>query len=147
MTSYQLTIGEIYVCHRDNKRIQIFLKEFKYISKFGEDSLSDPRDIKLSKDYIYVLDESNPCVYLFDYDHILQKRHITRGNGMLVSDPYFFFIDDSSNLPISDYGSNILIFLTLTLFTIYSNLLQFVILELLSPIYTLPLQNYLFLFL
>ena len=66
---------------------------------------------------------------------------------MLVSDPYFFFIDDSSNLPISDYGSNILIFLTLTLFTIYSNLLQFVILELLSPIYTLPLQNYLFLFL
>ena len=69
------------------------------------------RNIKLSKDYIYVLDVSNPCVYLFDYDHILQKRHITRGNGMLVSDPHSFFIDDSNNLLISDYGSSsILIF-------------------------------------
>ena len=74
----------IYVCDSDNKRIQILSKEFKLISKFGEDSLSNPRDIRLSKDYIYVLDGSNPCVYLFDYDHILQKRHITRGNGMLV---------------------------------------------------------------
>ena len=105
------TNGDIYVCDRDNKRIQILSKHFKFISKFGEDSLSSPRDIKLSKDYIYVLDVSNPCVYLFNYDHILQKRQITRGNGMLVSDPYYFFIDDSNNLLISDYGSNsILIF-------------------------------------
>ena len=45
-------------------------------------------------------------MYLFDYDHILQKRHITRGDGMLVSDPSSFFIDDSNNLLISDYGTN-----------------------------------------
>ena len=50
-------------------------------------------------------------MYLFDYDHNLQKRHITRGNGILVSNPNSFFIDDSNNLLISDYGSNsILIF-------------------------------------
>ena len=105
------TNGDIYVCDRDNKRIQIISKDFKFISKFREDSLSEPRDIKLSKDYIYVLDVSNPCVYLFDYDHILQKKQITRGKGMLVSDPYFFFIDDSNNFLISDRGSNsILIF-------------------------------------
>ena len=107
---YGLTInqanGDIYVCDSGNKRIQILSKYFKFISKFGEDSLSFPRDIKLSKDYIYVLDGSNPCVYLFDYDHILQKRHITRGNGMLVSDPHYIFIDDSNNLLISDCGSN-----------------------------------------
>ena len=112
---YGLTInqtnGDIYVCDNGNKCIQILSKDFKFISKFGKDFLSKPRDIKLSKDYIYVLDGSNPCVYLFDYDHILQKRHITRGNGMLVSDPYFFFIDNSNILFISDYGSNsILIF-------------------------------------
>ena len=95
---YGLTInqtnGDIYVCDSDNKRIQILSKDSKFISKFGEDSLSNPRDIKFSKDYMYVLDGSNPCVYLFDYDHILQKRHITRGNGMLVSNPLFFFIGD-----------------------------------------------------
>ena len=105
------TNGDIYVCDKDNKRVQIISKDFKLISKFGEDSLSSPRDIKLSKDYIYVLDASNPCVYLFDYDHILQKKQITRGKGMLVSNPYFFFIDDSDNFLISDRGSNsILIF-------------------------------------
>ena len=105
------TNGDIYVCDSVNKRIQIISKDFKFISKWGQNSLSSPRDIKLSKDYIYVLDGSNPCVYLFDYDHILQKKHITRGEGMLVSDPYFFFIDDSNNLLISDRGSNsILIF-------------------------------------
>ena len=105
------TNGDIYVCDSDNKRIQIISKDFIFISKFGEDSLSYPRDIKLSKDYIYVLDGSNPCVYLFDYDHILQKKHITRGEGMLVSNPYFFSIDDSNNLLISDRRSNsILIF-------------------------------------
>ena len=98
------TIGDVYVCDNDNKRIQILSKDFKFISKFGEDSLSEPRDIKLSKDYTYVLDVSNPCVYLFDYYHILQKRHITRGNGMLVSDPHSFFIDDCNNLLISEYG-------------------------------------------
>ena len=70
---------------------------------FGEDSLSNPRDIKLSKDYIYVLDGSNPFVYLFDYDHVLQKRHVTRANEMLVSNPSYFSIDDSNNLVISDY--------------------------------------------
>ena len=103
------TNGDIYVCDKDNKRVQIISKDFRFISKFGEDSLSEPRDIKLSKDYIYVLDASNPCVYLFDYDHILQKKQITRGEGMLVSDPYFFLIDDSDNFLISDRGSNSII--------------------------------------
>ena len=112
---YGLTInhtnGDIYVCDNGNTRIQILSRDFKFISKFGVDSLSNPLDIKLSKDYIYVLDISNPCVYLFDYDHILQKRYITRGNGMLVSIPCYFFIDDSNNLLISDSESNsILIF-------------------------------------
>ena len=104
---------EIYVCDSNNKRIQILSKHFKFISKFGEDSLSEPLDIKLSKDYIYVLDVSNPCVYLFDYDHILQKRHIIRGNGMLVSNPYFFFIDDS----------NIYSFLTMDLILFFYSIL------------------------
>ena len=103
------TNGDIYVCDKDNKRVQIISKDFRFISKFGEDSLSEPRDIKLSKDYIYVLDASNPCVYLFDYDHILQKKQITRGEGMLVYDPYFFLIDDSDNFLISDRGSNSII--------------------------------------
>ena len=33
------TNGDIYVCDSDNKRIQMISKDFKLISKFGEDSL------------------------------------------------------------------------------------------------------------
>ena len=77
------TNGDIYVCDRDNKRIQIISKDFRFISKFGEDSLSEPRDIKLSKDYIYVLDASNPCVYLFDYDHIYRRNISLEGKECL----------------------------------------------------------------
>ena len=77
------TNGDIYVCDRGNKRVQIISKDFKFISKFGEDSLSEPHDIKLSKDYIYVLDASNPCVYLFDYDHIYRRNISLEGKECL----------------------------------------------------------------
>ena len=53
------------------------------------------------------MDQTLVCISLITI--IFYRRNI--GEGMLVSDPYFFFIDDSNNLLISDRGSNsILIF-------------------------------------
>ena len=103
--------GDIYVCDSDNNRIQILNKEFSFKSQFGKDTLKTPRDAKLSKEYIFVLDESNPCLHLFSYNHILQKSVISRGEGMEVVGPRFFFIDQTDNIIISDRLSNsILIF-------------------------------------
>ena len=62
--------------------------------------------VKLSKEYIFVLDVSNPCLHLFNYNHILQKSVIPRGKGMQVINPYYFFIDQTDNILISDNGSN-----------------------------------------
>ena len=98
--------GDIYICDRNNYRIQILNKDFSFKSQFGNDKLKCPRDVKLSKEYIYVLDESNPCLHLFNYNHLLQKSVVSRGTGMQVIDPWFFFIDHSDNILISVRGDN-----------------------------------------
>ena len=106
---YGLTIdesnGNIYVSDCHNNRIQILSQDFRFISQFGKDILKEPLDVKLSK-YIFVLDESNPCLHLFNYNHILQKSVIPRGKGMQVIDPFYFFIDQTDNILISDNGSD-----------------------------------------
>ena len=103
--------GDIYICDRKNNRIQILTQDFSFKSQFGKDTLKLPLDVKLSKEYIFVLDASNLCLHLFSYNHILQKSVISRGKGMEVISPHFFFIDQTDNILISDRDSNsILIF-------------------------------------
>ena len=98
--------GDIYICDYDNNRIQILSEEFSFKSQFGKDTLKCPRDVKLSKEYIYVLDASTPCLHLFSYNHILQKSVISRGTDLQVINPWYFFIDHSDNILISDRASN-----------------------------------------
>ena len=98
--------GDIYICDRNNNRIQILNSDLSFKSQFGNDTLKDPLDVKLSKEYIYVLDESNPCLHLFCYNHILQKSVISRGIGMSLIYPHFFFVDQTDNIVISDRSSN-----------------------------------------
>ena len=98
--------GNIYVSDCYNNRIQILSQDFRFISQFGKNILKSPRDVKLSKEHIFVLDQSNPCLHLFNYDHILQKSVISRGKGMQVVNPWNFFIDQTDNILISNCGSN-----------------------------------------
>ena len=98
--------GNIYVSDCNNNRIQILSQDFRFISQFGKETLKYPRDVKLSKEYIFVLDKSNPCLHLFNYNHILQKNVISRGKGMQAINPFYLFIDQTDNILISDYGSN-----------------------------------------
>ena len=107
---FSLTIdesnGDIYICDRNNNRIQILNIDLSFKSQFGNDKLKNPRDVKLSKEYIYVIDESNPCLHLFNYNHILQKSVISQGEGMEVINPLFCFVDQTNNILISDFSSN-----------------------------------------
>ena len=107
---FGLTINEsnrnIYICDRKNNRIQILNQDFSFKSQFGKDTLQGPRDVKLSKEYIFVLDKSNPCLHLFNHNHVFVKSVISRGKGMEVIYPRFFFIDQTDNILISDSDSN-----------------------------------------
>ena len=112
---FDLTIdesnGDVYICDYNNNRVQVLLKGLSFKSQFGGDILHSPRDVKLSKEYIFVIVASNPCLHLFDYNHSLQYSVLSRGPGMQVINPWYFFIDLSDHIHISDAGSNsILIF-------------------------------------
>ena len=59
--------GDIFVCDFSNNRVQIFSKDFLFKSQFGKGILKSPSDIKLTKEYIYVLNHTNPFLYSFIY--------------------------------------------------------------------------------
>ena len=101
--------NDIYICEYFNNRIQIISENLQYKSQFGKDALYHPLDITLYKDNIFVLDESNPCLHIYNKDLVLQKSVVTRGEGQQVIDPCFFFIDKFSYILITDYSNSILI--------------------------------------
>ena len=102
--------NDIYICDNGNNRIQIISENLQYRSQFGKDTLHCPRDIKLYKDNIFILDTSNPCLHRYNRDLVLQQSVVTRG-GQQVRDPWFFFIDKFGNILISDYGSDLILIL------------------------------------
>ena len=73
--------NNIYVCDRSNDRIQILTQELKYHSMLGIDLLKYPRDVKVTRDKVLVLDENDPCMFVFNSDHVLTNRLITSGVG------------------------------------------------------------------
>ena len=77
--------GDIYICEYRNNRIQILSENFEYKSEFGRDILYYPLDVKLYKDNIIILDESNPCLHIFNKDLVLHKSVVTRGEGQQLS--------------------------------------------------------------
>ncbi|KAI6650843.1 PEP-CTERM domain protein [Oopsacas minuta] len=97
---------DIYICDRYNNRVQILTKDLCYKTKFGTNTLKGPLNVKLSKEYIYVLDTSNPCIHLFNRNLILQKSIISRGKGNQVLNPRSFFIDYSDFILIADNSSD-----------------------------------------
>ena len=103
--------GDIYVCDSSNKRIQIISQTFQFKSQFGKGIIQHPRDIKLHKDDIFILDNANPCLHVFNKDLIIQRNIISRGKGHQVINPCFFYIDRSDNILISDDAANSILIL------------------------------------
>ena len=103
--------NDIYICDYHSSRIQIISENLLFKSQIGKDILHHPSDIKLYKDNIFVLDESNPCLHIFNKDLLLQKSVVTRGEGKQVIDPFFFFIDKFGYILISDQESSSILIL------------------------------------
>ena len=97
--------NDLYICDYNNNRIQIISENLQFKSHFGKDTLDCPHDIKHHKDNIFILDDSNPCLHIYNRDLVLQQSVVTRGRGQQVSNPWFFFIDNFGNILITDYSS------------------------------------------
>ena len=54
----------------------------------------NPYNIKLTRDRVLVLDESDPCLFVFDSNHVLTNRLTTRGTGKQTNNPFCFDIDE-----------------------------------------------------
>ena len=93
----------IYVCDRDNHRIQILTEELKYHSMLRIGLLKYPLDVKVTRDRVLVLGQSDPCMFVFSSDHVLTNRLITRGHGNQTNFPCCFDIDRDYNIIMSDY--------------------------------------------
>ena len=98
--------NNIYVCDCNNHRIQILTEELKYHSMLGIDLLRHPRDVKVTRDRVLVLDESDPCMFVFNSDHVLTNRLITRGVGKQTNYPLGFDIDREYNIIMSDCSNH-----------------------------------------
>ena len=68
--------------------------------------MKNPRDVKLTRDEMYVLCDDSPCVRVFSHAGEMTRSLVTRGDGMQVSDAYFFCLDAQQNLLISDEGAH-----------------------------------------
>ena len=98
--------NNIYVCDCNNHRIQILTEELKYHSMLGIDLLRGPRDVKVTRNRVLVLDSSDPCMFIFDSDHVLTNRLITRGVGEQTNGRYCFDIDREYNIIMSDFNNH-----------------------------------------
>ena len=103
--------NDIYICDYFNHRVQIISENLQFKSQFGKDTLHYPHDIKHYRDNIFILDESNPCLHIYNRDLVLQQSVVTRGEGQQVSNPWFFFIDNFGNILITDLGSDSILIL------------------------------------
>ena len=98
--------NNIYVCDCFNHRIQILTEELKYHSMLGIDLLNYPCDVKVTRDRVLVLAVSDPCIFVFNTDHVLTNTLITGGDGKQTNFPCCFDIDREYNIIMTDYKNH-----------------------------------------
>ena len=98
--------GDIFVCDYGNDRVQIFSKDFLFKSQFGKGILKSPSDIKLTNEYIYVLDWTNPFLYSFNYNLAQVQNTVLNSLSKHLKQPWSFCIDGAGNFIISDRNQN-----------------------------------------
>ena len=98
--------NDVYVCDRYNHRVQVFTEGLKFKSILGKGLFKSPRDVKAKRDKIFVLDCSDPCMSVFNSEHSLLSRIISRGEGKQTESSYYFDVDRMFNIIVSDYHSH-----------------------------------------
>ena len=106
----QLTVSTnaiVFVSDRDNHRIQILDSSLRYLKQISHQSMEHPCDVKVTTDSVYVLTLTGPfCIHVFSHIGDKIRSIITKGDGMLVTESFFFYIDSCAKFVISDNGSS-----------------------------------------
>ena len=100
------TDGDVFVVDCDNDRIKFLDRSLRFKRHVTHQSMKYPLDVKLTRDEMYVLCDSSPCVLVLSHAGEMTRSLVTRGDGMQVSDAHFFCLDAEQNLLISDYRAH-----------------------------------------
>ena len=107
MSPKQLTTdstGRVFIADTYNYRICIHDPNLNHLYNITLESMSQPTDVKISRDHLYVLCLIiNPCILVLALEGDKLHSLITRGE---MSYPRFFFcLDPLNNFVISDFRS------------------------------------------
>ena len=95
--------GHVCIADTDNDRIYVLDTDLHHMRNITHQSISQPFDLKLSHDRIYVLcPTNNPCMLVLSIEGDMLHSLISRGEGMDVLRPFFFCLDRNNNIVISD---------------------------------------------
>ena len=100
------TEGDVFVTDRNNHRIKILDQSLRFKRHVTHQSMKNPQDVKLTRDEMYVLCDSSPCVLVLSHAGEMTRSLVTRGDGMQVYNPLYFCLDAEQNLLISDCGAH-----------------------------------------
>ena len=100
------TDGDVFIVDCNNDRIKILDQSLRFKRHVTHQSMKNPRDVKLTRDEMYVLCGSSPCVLVLSHTGEMTRSLVTRGDGMQVYNPQYFCLDAEQNLLISDYGGH-----------------------------------------
>ena len=100
-------IGRVFIADFCNNRICIHDPVLNHLRNITNESMSEPFDVKVSRDRLYVLCPGNdPCMLVLTLEGDMLHSLITCGEEMDVSMPFFFCLDPLNNFVFSDWESH-----------------------------------------
>ena len=100
-------IGCVFIADYYNDRICIHDPGLNHLRDVTHPSMSQPSDVKVSRDCLYVMcPYNNPCMLVLTLKGDMLHSLITCGGGMDMLRPYFFCLDPLNNFVVSDQVSN-----------------------------------------
>ena len=102
-------IGRVFIADCDNDRICIHDPDLNHLRNITLPSLSQPSDVKVSRNRLYVLCPlNNPCMHVLTLEGDMLHSLITCEEEMNVLFPQFFCFDPLNNFVLSDYWSHLI---------------------------------------
>lgn len=96
--------GRLLVCSSGMHCVLVFSDIRNY--RIGESFLLQPRDVKLHRNLVYILDLQNPCLHEYELDGNRVRSFISNGIGKSIAGPLFFKICNNGLILMGDNNVN-----------------------------------------